>query len=244
MQIASMDNIQISYAHGAGGAWLATVLHYCVTPNVEWLPRPINFHKQRTRQIKNSHGINAADNILSIGNGDYKYNFWRLYVFKRFLYELNYKRVRGMREVICPYDNYIDPRDDFFWVINQCRYIQSYHCPGNFQIDWKDLFYNPEKPWDTICKFFEHNQIKNYRNIDDFLIVLNNYKNTCSQINFNINFKNKLFKIWALSFLQNNNHVAPADVFENFEHPVIDDWILSNKNLILDYTNGNCIEIN
>jgi hypothetical protein len=58
-----------------------------------------------------------------------------------------------------------------------------------------------------------------------------------------MNFQNKLFKIWALAFLQNNNHKAPADVFYNFENPVINDWILDNKNLILDYTTSNCITI-
>ena len=132
----------------------------------------------------------------------------------------------------------------FFWLINQCRFIQNYHCAGKFQIDWRDLFYDPVKSWNVICKFLEHNQVKNYINIDQFLMTLENYRNTCNHINFNINLKHKLFKIWSLAVLQNNNCSAPTDIFTNFGNSIIDNWILSNKNLILDYTNSNCIKIN
>jgi hypothetical protein len=239
-----MNNIQISYPQGAGGVWLSTVLHYCTVLDSEWVLRKTNFHGHYERKIDNFHHTDVADNVLSIGNGNYKYNFWKLYTYKRILHELTYKRVRGMRLVVAPYDNYINNEDDFYWLVNQCRFIQDYHCAGKFQLDWYDLFYNPEKSWNTICEFLEHNQIKNYRTIDQYLIVLENYKTTCRQINFNINFKHKLFKIWALSFLQNNNYVASFDIFENFEKAITDNWILNHKDLILDYTNTNYIKIN
>jgi hypothetical protein len=238
-----MNSINISYPQGSGGVWLSTVLHYCTVLDSEWVPQKTNFHGQYERKINSFHHVDVADNVLSIGNGNYKYNFWKLYTYKRILHELTYKRVRGMRAIIAPYNSYVDEKDNFFWLVNQCRFIQDYHCAGKFQIDWHDLFYNPEKSWNVICEFLEYNQIKNYRNIDQYLSVLENYKNTCSRINFNINFKHKLFKIWTLAFLQNNNFTAPANLFDNFENPLIDDWILSNKSLILNYTNKNCINI-
>jgi hypothetical protein len=239
-----MNNIQISYPQGAGGVWLATVLHYCITPDAKWLPRTINFHNHDNRKIANFHEIKVEDNVLSIGNGDYKYNFWKLYIYKRILHELTYKRVRGMRLVIAPYDNYANERDDFFWLVNQCRFIQDYYCPGQFQIDWKTLFYNPEQAWTIICNFLEYHQIKNYCSFDQFMTVLENYQNTCKPVNLSINFKHKLFKVWALAFLQNNNFTSPTNLFDNFESTIIDDWILSNKDLILDYTNSNYINLN
>jgi hypothetical protein len=239
-----MNNIQVSYPQGSGGVWISSVLHYCAVLDLKWVPQKINFHGHSERKINNFHHADVADNVLSIGNGNYKYNFWKLYTYKRILHELTYKRVRGMRVVVAPYDNYVDEKDDFFWLVNQCRFIQSYQCDGKFQIDWQNLFYNPEKSWNTICEFLEHNQIENCRTIDQFLVILENYKTTCRQINFNINFKHKLFKIWALAFLQNNNYVASFDIFENFEKAITDNWISTHKDLILDYTNTNCIKIN
>ena len=237
------NNIHVSYPQGSGGFWLGAVLYHCIT-NTPWVHQKINFHSDQALKINKFHDVDIADNVLSIGNGNYKFNFWKLYTYKKILHELNYKRARGMRIVTCPHANYIDIQDDYFWLINQCRFIQSYHYSGKFQIDWKDLFYNPEKSWNTICAFLDHAQLNNYRNIDDFLVVLKNYKNTCKPINFNINFKHKLFKIWGLAFLQNHNYMAPVDIFENFEKPIIDDWISTNKELILDYTNSNVININ
>jgi hypothetical protein len=241
--MTSIDNIHVSYPQGAGGVWLAAVIRYCAVPSAEWSQRAVNFHKHHRNPIDSFHHADITDNVISIGNGSYKFNFWKLYAYKRILYELTYKRVKGSRVVVCPYNHYNDPRDDYFWLVNQVRFIQEYRCPGRFQIDWKDLFYNPEQAWNTICKFLEHNQIENYRKIDQFLITLENYKNTCNQINFSVNFKHKLFKIWALAFLQNNNYLASFDVFKNFESSTTDQWILSNKNLILDYTNTNFINI-
>jgi hypothetical protein len=240
-----MNNIQVSYPQGSGGSWLSTVLHYCTVLDSEWMPEKINFHNRYDYdgKVKNFHHVDVADNVLSVGNGNYKYNFWRLYIYKRILHELTYKRVRGMRVVSCPYNDYDDDKDDFFQLVNRCRFIQNYQCAGKFKIDWQDLFYNPEKSWNVICEFLEYNQVKNYRTIGQYLITLENYKNTCKPVNININFKHKLFKIWALAFLQNNNFTAPANLFDNFENPIIDDWILSNKSLILDYTNNNCINI-
>jgi hypothetical protein len=239
-----MNDIQISYTHGSGGLWLSTVLYYCTVSDSEWVSQKINFHGQYERKINHFHHVDIADNVLSIGNGNYKYNFWKLYNYKKILHELTYKKVRGMRVVASPHNNYVDKKDDFFWLVNQCQFIQNYHCAGKFQIDWQNLFYNPEKSWNVICEFLEYNQVKNYRNIDQYLIALENYRNTCNQLNFNVNFKHKLFKIWALSFLQNHNYAAPADVFENFENPIINNWISDNKDLILDYTNANFINVN
>ena len=234
-----MMDIKISYPHGAGGVWLASLLYYCVTPQATWIYCKTNFHKHN-QKIKNFHHVDIADDVLSIGNGNYKYIFWRLYAYKRVIHELDYKRFDHTRIITAPYYTNMDIRDDFFWLLNQCRFIQTYHCPGKFQIDWQNLFYNPQQVWTVICDFLENNKIKNHRNFDQFLPALENYKETCNHVKFRMNFKNKLFKIWALAFLQNNNHEAPADVFYNFENRVIDDWILDNKNLILDYTASNC----
>ena len=244
-------DIKISYPQGSGGVWLAGLLHYCTTPHAIWQYRKINFYNQ-SQKIKIFHQFDLADNVLSVGNGNYKYNFWRIYAHKKVIRELDYKRFshqvyfkkfRHTRIVTAPHNQYIDLKDDFFWLIDQCRFIQEYNCPGKFQIDWQNLFYDPQQVWTKICEFLENNQIKNYRNFNQFLTTLENYKETCKPIKFSINFQHKLFKVWALSFLQNNNHEAPDDVFYNFEKPVINEWILDNKNLILDYTNSNCISI-
>ena len=235
-------DINISYPQGAGGVWLACLLYYCTNPNATWKYCKTNFHNN-DQKIKNFHHVDLADNVLSIGNGNYKYNFWRIYAHKRLIYELYYKRFDHKRVITSPYDKNIDIRDDFFWLLNQCRFIQEYNCPGKFQIDWQNLFYDPQQVWTSICNFLENNKIKNHRNFDQFLSVLENYKSTCKPIKFSINFQHKLFKIWALSFLQSNNHKAPDDVFYNFEKPIINEWILDNKSLILDYTNSSCINI-
>ena len=243
-------DIKISYPQGSGGVWLAGLLHYCTTPHAEWKYRGTNFYKY-DQKIKTIHQVDLADNVLSIGNGNYKYNFWRIFAhqiliklhYKRFSHQVSYKKFRHTRIVTSPYDQNIDLRDDFFWLVDQCRFIQEYNCPGKFQIDWQNLFYNPQQVWTSICEFLENKQIKNHCNFDQFLTTLENYKENCKPIKFSINFKHKLFKIWAVSFLQNNNHEAPDDVFYNFEKYVINEWILDNKNLILDYTNSNFINI-
>jgi hypothetical protein len=242
-------DIKISYPQGSSGVWLACLLHYCTTPHTEWKYR--DFYKYN-QKIKIFHNIDLADNVLSIGNGDYKYNFWRIFAhhnvirklpYKRFSHQVSYKKFRHTRIVTSPYDNNIDIRNDFFWLVDQCRFIQDYKCPGKFQIDWQNLFYNPHQVWIGVCEFLENNQIKNHRNFDQFLTALENYRDTCKPIKFSINLRHKLFKVWALAFLQNNNYEAPDDVFYNFENHIINEWILDNKNLILDYTNSNCINI-
>jgi hypothetical protein len=110
-----MNNIHISYPHGSGGVWLSTVLYYCTVLESDWTQRKINFHGNLEKRIKSFHHIDIADNVLSI-NGNYKYNFWKLYTYKRILHELTYKRVGGMRVVTSPYNSYTNEKDDFFLV--------------------------------------------------------------------------------------------------------------------------------
>jgi len=238
----NFDNIKVSYSHGSGGIWLGNVLNYCITPDSAWKEEKINWHKTPLK-IKCYQSIPMADNVISIGNGPYKYNFWRLYNYKRFLFELKYKRIQGKKIIICPYNTYIDPKDDFFWMINQCMFIQNYNYLGTFQINWHDIFQNPLQVWNTICNFLNYNCLTNYITFNQFNIALANYKKTCNLINFTVNINHKLFLIWCLAFLQNTNELAPFDVYEEFGSTQMTDYILTKKELILDYTNENLLNL-
>ena len=238
---------KVSYAHGAGGEWLGHVLEYCTVPNAIWKEYNTSFHRPDPRHIpliETFHHVDTDDSVLSIGNGNYKYNFWKLYIHKRVLFELSYQRVNGKRLVVCPFEKYTDPWDNFQWLLTQSRFIQGYHCPGKFQIDWKDLFYSPETAWQVICNFLEHNRKQNYITFERFLELLATYKRTCLKFNFSINVNQKFFRIWQLAFLEiTKENPAPFLVHEKFDSLEMKDWLLSKQEMTLDYTNNNYINI-
>jgi hypothetical protein len=235
------NSVQVSAVQGAGGNWLASVLGHCITPNFVWANQNVNFHS--SNKINLFHNPIHTDNTLSIGNNPYKYNFWKLYSYKTLLHQHEYVRHKGKKFIITKIETPINAKNSFFWLINQCRFIQNYQCPGKFQVDWKDLFDNPECAWITICDFFEYNKIKNYSTFSQFEGLLNNYKQTCTSINYKINVQHKLFLIWSLAFLQNNNYTAPMDIFEEFGSNKMKLWISEHHRVILEYTNNNILPL-
>jgi hypothetical protein len=246
------NKIEVAYTQGSGGEWLSHLLEYCITPDSEWNLHKINFHRNSNLEpmVPTFHypchieTNDVRDSVLSIGNGDYKFNFWTLYVHKRILYEVQYQRINGSKLIVCPYAKYGNPEEDFFWLLDQCRFIQGYYCPGKFQIDWKDLFYSPDRVWQIVCDFLEHNQMKNYITFSKFSKSLDNYKNTCLNFNFNINFNQKFFRIWQLAFLQNTKeHPAPFQVFEKFNTLEMQHWLSSKRELVREFTNNNRIDL-
>lgn len=240
-----MSKISVSSAPGSGGAWLLQVLDYCTTPDKSWEYRTVNFHTKVNEVLlsRQHHAGVDSDSVISIGNGNYKYNFWVLYLRKRVFETLEYTRIHGHRLILSGYREQTTPRDHFFWLTNQCRFIQTYNYTGQFTIDWSDLFFNDQQAWTRICEFLEHNRVTNYATYSDFVKVLENYKQTSRPLKLSANFNHKSFLLWSLCFLQNRGHRVPFDVFENFGQPVMTDWIRARQDPILEYTKSNSIEI-
>ena len=232
------NNLVIVYPQGAGGVWLRCVIGWCIT-RCKWQQQQINFHQSSIKLISHKHEYPLCDHALSISDTGCKYNFWKLYVRKRFIHELEYSRENGKRISVCPYTTPYTTqtnRENFFWILNQCRFIQSYNWPGTFEITWRNLFKNPMQVWNTICEFLEFNQQKNYYTYKDFKIPLANYQNTCTGIATKINFNQKNFLIWSLAYLQNQQIHAPFDIFENIGTKIMLDWVDSYRSEITEFT--------
>jgi|LakMenE18May11ns_1017448.scaffolds.fasta_scaffold9957183_14 hypothetical protein len=233
--------LQVSFPPGAGGNWLASVLSYCVYPDYSWAAQKINFHN--IYKIELGHHPMITDNTLSIGNNSYKYNFWKLYLHKQILRNSKYTRIGGKKFIVNPHKQTINNKDNFFWLIDQCRCIQNYQCPGKFQIDWQDLFVDPNRAWTAICNFLEYNHKKNHIDFPQFKIALDSYTKTCQVVNYKTNVNHRLFLIWSLAFLQNNNYTAPFDVFEKFGSEEMTTWVHKFRPMILEYTQQNTFSI-
>lgn len=232
------SNLVVVYPHGAGGVWLRCVIGWCIT-RCDWEQQQVNFHQSPINLISHRHEYAQVDHALSISDPSCKYNFWKLYVRKRFIHELEYLREKGQRLVLCPYSTFYNiqsNKDNFFWMLDQCKYIQSYNWTGRFEVKWQNLFRDPEQVWDTICRFLEFNQQKNYHTFNDFKIPLANYKNTCARIIPKINFNQKHFLIWSLAYLQHRQIHAPFDVFENFNTNIMLDWVKHYEEDIIGFT--------
>ena len=235
---SKISNVVVSFPQGAGGSWLSCVLTYCNDPTVDFTSS-INFHNSYFLN-KIEHNIQPSDNVISIGNDSSRYNFWRQYCYKTLIYELNWYRYRGQR-LVKHYNN-ISPRNDFFWIVNQCKFIQCYNYQGQFNIQWRDLFIDPLKVWQIICAFLEHNQIQNYINFKKFIILVEKYKSTIVPINLTVNTNHKLFLIWCFAFLQNQSIEIPFDVFEQFDPIQIKDWVLQHQPDIIKFTKENTLD--
>lgn len=229
------NDVVVAYPPGAGGVWLHCVIGCCTT-KTSWQQQLINFHQSTINTIRYMHDHVPVDHVLSISDTGCKYNFWILYVFKRLVCELDYTRERHQRLPLSPYNDCLTNRDHFFSVLNQCRYIQSYQWSGKFEVKWRNLFENPGQAWATICEFLDFNQQKNHYAFDDFAIVLDNYKNTCTHIGPKINFNQKYFLLWALAYLRHQQIDAPFDVFESFGTNIMLDWVKSYEEDIIEFT--------
>lgn len=231
------DRIKVSFPQGAGGLWLSYVLQTCIDAK-SWQDQNRNFHSA-PQSIYSGHDIDASDSVLSIGSDASRYDFWRVFCYKSIIHEVPWYRVNRQRLPISPYQHTGDPRDDFFWLINQCRHIQSYQYTGRFQIAWRDVLDCPERVWQTICEFLQANNIENQAEFDDFQRMRANYVRTCSGAHNTINVNHKMFQIWCLALLQNHNVPAPFDTFENFNNKIMHDWLISNRSLIESFTLSN-----
>jgi len=231
------DQIKVSFPQGAGGLWLSYVLQTCINSQ-PWQEQQRNFHATPQR-IYSSHEVAESDSVISIGNDASRYDFWRVFCYKSIIHEEPWYRVNGHRLPVSPYQHTGNPRDDFFWLINQCRHIQSYRYHGRFRLAWRDLWERPEQVWQTICEFLDANQIPNQIDRSDFEHMRNNYLRTCSGATNTVNRRHKFFQIWCLALLQNHNVVAPFDTFENFGRDIMHDWFDSNQDLIRSFTLSN-----
>jgi len=242
-----MTNLIVSFPPGAGGGWLSRVVEQCAT-GLGWqdndIDNTVNFHltddiiRDLNQIVFSCHDTPPADNVISIGNDNCRYNFWRLYCYKRILYELKYKRYNKKRLVISPYNNFVpgEERNEFFWLVNQCRYIQSYQYTGKFNVSWILLFTDPKQAWNVIIEYLLTNKIENRIDFDIFLEKLQKYKNTCTRIKYTFNFNHKLFLIWSIALLQNQNIIYYGDVFKDFGNKHFAEWINQHRDLIIEYT--------
>jgi hypothetical protein len=231
------NSIKVSFPQGAGGLWLSYVLQTCIDPK-PWQDQTRNFHNT-PQLIHSSHSLPESDSVISIGTDASRYDFWRVYCHKSIIHEVPWCRINQHRLPISPYQHTGNPRDDFFWLINQCRHIQSYQYQGQFKVLWRDVVDRPIKAWNTVCDFLQANNIKNQVTFAEFEHMQKNYVQTCAGVNNSINRRHKLFQIWCLALLQEHQVLAPFDTFENFDSKIMQDWFAKNRDLIQSFTLAN-----
>ena len=95
------NNLVVVYPQGAGGVWLRCVIGWCIT-RCHWEQQQVNFHQSKINLISHEHEYALVDHALSISDTSCKYNFWKLYVRKRFIHELEYTREKGQRIILSP----------------------------------------------------------------------------------------------------------------------------------------------
>ena len=209
-------NLIVSHPQGAGGSWLAGVINHCATGEPLEKHNSNNFHHTwQNKVVQCSHDTFSADNIISIDSKNARYNFWRYYIIKRILTEKKYKRVRNFRVPQIEYTN-LNSRDQFFWLINQARWIESYTFLGNYTINWIDVFKNREKVWKTIQSYLDTNKVKNMCSYIEFENYCNLYHKTIAKVNTQLNWKSPTTQFYCAAILQNHNIDATIDVYEEF----------------------------
>jgi hypothetical protein len=233
-----LPQLTICFPQGAGGHWLNTVISCCIN-DTDWsLRSSVNWHKSYSKNIGIAHECDTDNSVLYIASEHARYNFWRLYCYKHIINELSYQRQGNTRIVKSPYINSNNYSDHIEWLLNQARFIQNQMYSGTFRIEWTDLFKSPEQAWQVIVKFLDFNCYHNYKNLDFFICAVNDYKQTC-KIQNTINFKHRLFCIWALAFFQENKISAPCNVFDILNTRQLMHWIEQNKEPLIEYTLNN-----
>jgi len=242
-----LPNIKICYPPGSGGGWLTRVIEHCTIGPIAWPDQPRNFHQYQSgpgpKHFVSTHDLEPADNVLYIGHNQCRYTFWRLFVIKKICMDLPYTRVSldhgQARMIFC--SEFDDPQQDFFWLINKCRFIQNHSYQGAYDIDWTDLWHDPESVWTTICEFLDHNQVKNLGDLDFFIGAIDKYKKSC-KIKHTANFQHRFFQIWCLAYLHNLDIFPPMDCYRKFGSAELVDWLQSHRDLILPYTHNNIFD--
>lgn len=228
-----VEKIKVSFPQGAGGHWLSSVLYSAVT-NQSFERQTKNFHNTN-KLIDREHSTPANDQTISIDSNFARFNFWTYYMTKRILKELPYERVHGKRLPKFHLEDSADQRN-FFSLIDQSRFILSYKYQGQFQIEWTDLWQNPNRSWDIICKFLDQNDLQNYWNLSRFEQAVDAYHNTIINNRIYINIKHRSFQIWALGMLQNLDITPPFVFFDKFGSAEYTHWLTSHLPIITENT--------
>lgn len=230
------ENIIVEFPHGAGGAFLSSVLA-CCTKNLLWQPHKTNFHKSLYK-VKSNHWYEPANNIISIDYPGARYNFWVYYFKKRVIHELVSYRYQNRRWIKCPYQE-LDPISDGFWLLNQCRFIIGYQTQQSWKIDWAQMLQDPSVSWKTIQDFLNSNNQYNYWNLDKWKFAVDLYKQTLPK-KISINRYHVRWQLWATALLQEQEIIPDFDLVNNFRTKVFYEW-LDKYQLDLVETTKKCI---
>jgi len=228
-----VSDIQVEYPHGAGGAFLSSVLG-CCTQGIYWEKKKrINFHKFPT-QVENNHLFERSSNIISIDSPSARYNFWVYYFRKRILWELPYYRYQGKKWIKFPYED-LDTREDGFWLLNQARFIDHYASQQPWKINWIEMLEHPSKSWEIINQFLESNQKNNFWTLSQWLAAVDDYRETLSK-KIVINPHHVHWQIWAIGVLQNQGIISEIDMLKQFQSQEYRQWLYSYLEKTLEYT--------
>jgi len=216
-----MNKLFVAYPPGAGGAFLTEVLSHC-TNDLHWVSKKrINFHG--TFMANGNHYFKSAQNIISIDSPDARYNFWINYFKKRLCYEFpRYYNCQGHRCIEAPIYNSTS-YDDVFWVLNQCRFIIRYQSLHSWKISWTKMLQDPEVVWQGIQEFLDANHQHNYWKLDQWMLAVNDYKQTLSKVKINTNHAS--WQIWAVAVLQEQGITPSFNLVDNFRKPQFFQWL-------------------
>lgn len=180
------------------------------------------------------HHLPESSSTICIDSPKSRFNFWIYYFKKKIIHELDYYYHRGRRRVKCPFHD-LDSREDGFWLLDQCKFIQTYQSAQKWKIDWVEMIENPELAWAKINDFLEHNQKTNYWSLDHWIRALDNYKSTI--VNVKINTNHASWKIWAAAALQSQGIGPPGwNLSDNFNNHLFNNWIKIYQDDMVAYT--------
>lgn len=228
----AFNDLVVEYPHGAGGAFLQSVLA-CCTQDLIWHPQAINWHNS-IHKVQGNHWFEPSNNIISLDDSGSRYNFWNNYYKKRVVHELKKTRYLNRRWIKCPYENLKSSKQDGFWLLNQCRFIINYNSQQPWKISWTGMLTDPETCWKIILEYLQANQQHNYWSMNQWISAVNIYRQTLSKPTFNLH--HSRWQIWATALLQTQGIVPDFDLMENFRKPIFLFWLNKHNDRLLDIT--------
>lgn len=228
-----ISDIKVEYPQGAGGMFISTVLFCCVR-DVDWVDtKRVNFHNSPCR-VDSNHFFPENENTISIDSPRSRYNFWIYYFRKRLMRDEIIYRHHGRRWIKCPFQS-LDIAGDGYWVLDQCRYINTYQSRQKWNIDWIQMIQDPDPAWETIQSFLESNKKQNFWKKSQWYQALSNYKETLPK-KVVINPNHVSWQIWATAVLQDKG-IAPAfHIPTHFGDKIYLEWLSAYIPDILEYT--------
>jgi hypothetical protein len=238
------DNIQVEALQGAGGKFLASVLHSCLTGD-EWQPKKdaVNFHYVPDNQmVLMTHHSKKSTSVLGLDSRRARYNFWLYYWHKRVCYELELYRVNGRRWPWWSKD-IKDPRSDGCMLLDNCSHINSFHSDQDLILDWVEMIQSPERSWMIIQEFFFINKCQNRWNKDQWVSAVDTYRSTLKIKKQHINIKHTYWQIWMLSVLQQQGIQPNFGLIKNWGTPLLHDWLIQYQDSVIEYTKNHYTSI-